>query len=289
MNKIRVIPRLDVKGRNVVKGVHLEGLRVMGAPEDFAAEYYASGADEIIYMDSVASLYGRNNLHDIVKKAAEKIFIPLTVGGGIRSIEDVQGLLKVGADKVAINTALFKDPELVTRVAERYGSQCMVVSIEAVKAESGRYQCLTDNGRESTGVDVIEWVDKVVELGAGEILLTSVDREGTGTGFDLELVKLIAERVTIPVVACGGAGKANHAIDAIRTGKADAISIASMFHYDAVRKIELRKDISEGNRDFLMKSTSATQHQLRSNIEAMSIRQLKRILKDNHINTRITD
>ena len=273
--KIRIIPRLDVKGANVVKGVHLEGLRVVGEPSKFAQAYYLDGADEIVYMDSVASLYGRNNLHNIVSQAAEHIFIPLTVGGGIRSLEDVQSLLKAGADKVAINTALFKSPSLITQVAERFGSQCMVVSIDVVKNDHGQYVCLTDNGREETGVEMMSWVDKVIELGAGEILLTSVDKEGTGEGFDLELTKMVTNHAPIPVIACGGAGHNKHVFDVIEQGCADAVSVASILHYEMLARENQSNETVEGNKAFLQRAKSQVGGQLRRGIEPTTLTTLK--------------
>lgn len=274
-NKIRIIPRLDVKGKNVVKGVHLEGLRVVGEPGKFAHQYYCDGADEIIYMDSVASLYGRNNLHDIVSQAAEQIFIPMTVGGGIRDLDDVSALLKAGADKVAVNTALFKTPELVSRIADRFGTQCMVVSIDVVKREDGFYVCLSDNGREDTGVELMSWVDRVIRLGAGEILLTSVDNEGTGLGYDIELVRRVADFSSVPVIACGGAGNASHVIEAVESGHADAVSIASILHYEMVTRENQNNQTSEGNKAFLEHARSQTGSELRKGITPINIMDLK--------------
>lgn len=288
INKIRVIPRLDVKGTNLVKGVHLEGLRVLGLPFEFAMLYYQGGADELLYMDTVASLFGRNNLHDIVKKTAANVYIPMTVGGGVRSVDDVRGLLNAGADKVAINTALFANPELVSRVADAFGTQCMVVSIEAVKVADGRYECLTDNGREKTGVDVFEWVDRVVGMGAGEILLTSVDREGTGHGYDMELVEAVARQAPIPVIASGGAGKRQHVVDVIKQAGADAVAVASILHYDLVGRVSHDESSGEGNLDF-KKRTGGMQEQLRKRIEPTSVEELKAEMVRNNIDTRMGD
>jgi len=186
---IRIIPRLDIKGPNLVKGIHLEGLRVLGRPEEFAKYYYEQGADELMYQDVVASLYGRNSLQEIINRTAKAIFIPLTVGGGIRTIEDIRNVLRAGADKVAINTAAIKNPEFIKQAAINYGSSTIVIAIEAIKHKNGDYFAYTDNGREYTGKEVVEWAKRVEELGAGEIVLTSVDREGTGEGFDLDLLK----------------------------------------------------------------------------------------------------
>jgi cyclase len=251
---MRIIPRLDIKGPNLVKGIHLEGLRVLGKPERFARYYYENGADELIYIDVVASLYGRNSLFDIIKKTAMEIFIPLTVGGGLRSLDDIKTALRVGADKVSLNTAAIKNPDLIKAASRKFGSSTIVISIEAIKKPDGTYEAFTDNGREKTGIDVFQWAQRVAELGAGEIMLTSIDQEGTGKGFDLELTKKIAESVSIPVIACGGAGTIVHICDVIKEGQADAVSIASLLHYNFIRSYKLDDDYSvEGNIEFLKK------------------------------------
>ena len=240
MKNLRLIARLDVKGPNLIKGIHLEGLRVLGKPNDFALKYYEQGADELIYMDSVASLYGRNHLGNIIKEAVKDIFIPLTVGGGIRKIEDVTDILRSGADKVAINTAAVITPKIISEVAQRFGSQCMVSSIEAKKISTERWEVYTNNGRERTGLDVIEWAKKCEQHGAGEILLTSVDQEGTRKGFDIALIKAVSESVNIPVIASGGMGALEHAISASAEGGADAVAMADILHYDRVKISEVR-------------------------------------------------
>lgn len=236
---IRLIARLDIKGPNLIKGIHLEGLRVIGDPQVFARRYYDSGADEIIYMDTVASLYGRNNLRDIVSRAAEHIFVPLTVGGGLRSIGDVKDILRHGADKVAINTAAVNRPELITEVAERFGSQCMVLGVEAKRTGPGAWEVYTDNGREETGRDVIEWCREGAERGAGEILLTSVDREGTRQGFETALIRQVAECVSIPIIASGGMARAEDVGTAVGEG-ADAVAMADILHYERATLHEIR-------------------------------------------------
>ena len=249
---IRIIPRLDVKGPNLVKGIHLEGLRVLGKPEKFARHYYEQGADELLYMDVVASLYQRNSLLDIVERTAREIFIPLTVGGGLRTLDDIRSVLRAGADKVSLNTAAINRPELVSEAAHRYGSSTIVVAIEAIKMPSGRYEAYTDNGRESTGVDVFEWAVRAVELGAGELLVTSIDREGTGKGFDLELTRTIARAVPVPVIACGGAGQASHVYDVVDQGNADGVCLASVLHYNFIENHYTEEDYSqEGNTEYL--------------------------------------
>ena len=231
MTNLRLIARLDVKGSNLIKGIHLEGLRVMGSPNEFALDYYRQGADELIYMDIVASLYGRNHLGEIIKDAARDIFIPMTVGGGIRSIENVREILRSGADKVAINTAAVANPRIISDVARQFGSQCMVLSIEAKKIANDRWEVYTDNGRERTGLDVVEWAKLCVSKGAGEVLLTSVDREGTRKGFDIELVKVVSSAVNVPVIASGGMGKSEDLLSVVNEGGADAVAMADILHY----------------------------------------------------------
>lgn len=241
MSNTRLIARLDVKGPTLIKGVHLEGLRVLGDPQEYAKRYYAQGADELIYMDIVASLYGRSKLTEIVRRAAEDVFIPMTVGGGIRCIEDVRDLLGAGADKVAINTAAVHRPELIREVARRFGSQCMVLSIEAKQQGPGHWEVYTDCGRERSGLNVVEWARRGEALGAGEILVTSIDREGTRQGFDLELTRAITSAVGIPVIASGGMGKSSDLVDVVTQGKADAVAMADVLHYQRATLAELRQ------------------------------------------------
>ena len=230
--KVRLIARLDIKGPNLIKGIHLEGLRVIGDPQEHAKKYYEQGADELIYIDIVASLYGRSKLPEIVSRTAENVFVPLTVGGGIRNIEDVRELLRAGADKVAINTAAVQRPSLINEVSRRFGSQCMVLSIEAKKQSDTMWEVYTDSGREKTGIDVVDWAKEGVEQGAGEILLTSIDYEGTRKGFDIDLIKKIIDAVNIPVIASGGMGSEEHIRFAIEEGGADAIAMADILHYE---------------------------------------------------------
>ncbi len=242
---VRLIPRLDIKGPNLIKGVHLEGLRVIGDPREYAVRYYQQGADELIYMDVVASLYGRNNLAELISSTVKDVFVPITVGGGIRCVEDVRELLRSGADKVAINTAAVARPELISEVAKRFGSQCMVLSIEAMSNGNGHWLAYTDNGREKTGLDVVAWAKQAVALGAGEILLTSVDREGTRKGFDLDLIKAVSTAVSVPVIASGGLGSAEDLVSAVKQGMADAVAMADVLHYDRLSLGDLRQQVSE--------------------------------------------
>ena len=279
---MRIIPRLDIKGPNLVKGIHLEGLRVLGRPEDFARYYYQKGADELIYQDAVASLYERNSLLDIIQKTASEIFIPLTVSGGLRSVDDIRSVLRAGADKVAINTAAVQNPDLIRQAAQTFGSSTIVVSIEAIKKDDGSYEAYVDYGRESTGVDAFEWAQKAVELGAGELLVTSIDQEGTGKGFDIELTSQIAKEVSVPVIALGGAGTLEHISEVVKDGWADAISLASMLHYDFIHHNQYSEsDYNvEGNIEFLQ----GKRGQLgRRNIEASNIHQIKAYLISDRI------
>tara|TARA_B100000315_G_scaffold259866_1_gene317755 strand:- start:1930 stop:2802 length:873 start_codon:yes stop_codon:yes gene_type:complete len=281
MHCIRIIPRLDIKGPNLVKGIHMEGLRVLGKPEHFAQYYYENGADELVYMDVVASLYGRNSLLHIIERTSKNIFIPLTVGGGLRTLDDIRTVLEAGADKVSINTAAIKRPELVKEASRRFGSSTIVISIEAIKKSDGCYEAYTDNGREKTGVDVFEWALRVVDLGAGEIMLTSIDQEGTGTGFDLELTRKVSESVPIPIIACGGAGKISHINDVITEGKADAVSLASTLHYNFVKQNKTEDDLSgEGNTEYLRNRSTL------SRIQDTTIMEIKEYLTRNGLECR---
>lgn len=231
MSKIRLIARLDIKGQNLIKGIQLEGLRVIGPPKYFIKKYYEDGIDEIVFMDSVASLYGRNNLTSLLKEIASDIFIPITVGGGIRSLEDAQTILRSGADKVAINTSAVNRPDLISEVAKKFGSQCMVLSVEAKSVGQNKWEVLTEGGRERTGKNAIKWIQEAVERGAGEVLLTSVDREGTRSGFDLELLKAASSVVNVPIIASGGMGEPNDLLLAVKNGGVTAVAMADILHY----------------------------------------------------------
>lgn len=241
MKSVRIIPKLEVKGENLIKGMHLEGLRIVGKPEAAAIKYYKEGADELIYIDLVASLYQRENFLNIVERTAQKIFIPLTVGGGIRTLVDVKMALRSGADKVAINTAAIKNPKLISDVANVFGAQCMVLSLEVQKKTNGQYECYTDSGRTPTSLDPLNWAKHAVKLGAGEILLTSISQDGTFDGFDTDLIKSIATRVPVPVIAAGGAGKKEHFKQAIIEGHADALCAASIFHFKKTTIAKIKK------------------------------------------------
>ena len=245
MKNIRLVPRLDIKGPNLIKGVHLEGLRVVGDPQVYAQKYYAAGADELIYMDVVASLYGRNNLADLISNTVKNVFVPITVGGGIRSVDDVHRLLRSGADKVAINTAAVARPNLIREVSTRFGAQCMVLSVEAIADGKGGWEAYTDNGREKTGLQVVDWVRQAVDLGAGEILLTSVDHEGTRKGFAVELLQTVAEQVPVPVIASGGMGSVDDLVTVVQQAHVDAIAMADILHYERMDLRDIRQQAGE--------------------------------------------
>lgn len=252
MGKARVIARLDIKGPNLVKGIHLEGLRVLGSPVEYARHYYNEGIDELFYMDVVASLYERNSLSDLVSVAAKEIFVPLTVGGGIRTVEDVKRLLRAGADKVCINTGAVKNPEFIREAVKKFGSSTIVAAIECIKQPDGRYLAFIDNGREETDLEVVSWAKKLEELGVGEIVVTSVDKEGTGEGIDRKLIQSIASAVKVPLIAHGGVGNPHDVVNAIEDG-ATGVAIASILHYGALSSGAISKEVdkSEGNTRFL--------------------------------------
>jgi len=227
----RIIPCLDVEKGRVVKGVRFVSLRDAGDPVECAIAYDRQGADELVFLDITASHESRPILLEVVQKVAESIYIPFTVGGGIRSIEDIRNLLKAGSDKVSLNTAALEDLELVRKASERFGAQCIVVAIDAKQVKPGEWKAFTHGGRRPTEWDAVEWARKAESLGAGEILLTSMDRDGTKVGYDLELTRRISEAVRIPIIASGGAGSLEHLYDAFTKGKADAALAASIFHY----------------------------------------------------------
>ena len=252
----RIIPRLDIKGPNLVKGIHLEGFRVLGKPEDFAKLYYEQGADELFYQDTVASLYQRNSLSEIISRTIKDVFIPITVGGGIKSLNDINKVLRAGADKVCINTSAINNPEFIKEASKEFGSSTIVVAIEVCLEKDEKYLAYTDNGREYTGVNAIEWAKHVEDLGAGEILLTSIDREGTGEGFDVKLYSNLKKILNIPVIAHGGASNVEHIHEVFKITNIDAVSIASILHYGAIKQLVERADsnfLEEGNIDFLKK------------------------------------
>lgn len=244
----RIIPCLDVHNGRVVKGVNFVNLRDAGDPVEIAAAYDKAGADEVVFLDITASSDARNTVVDMVRKVAEKVFIPFTVGGGIRTVEDFKVLLREGADKISINSSAINRPELISEAADKFGSQCVVVAIDARKRENGSgWNIYKNGGRVDVGIDAVEWAAKVCELGAGEILLTSMDCDGTKAGYDIALTKAVAEAVNVPVIASGGAGTMEHFYDALTEGKADAALAASLFHYKELEIKEVKKYLAERN------------------------------------------
>ncbi len=242
--KVRIIPRLDIKGQHLIKGINLEGLRKVGDPLVFAQKYYQDGADELLFMDAVASLYGKNNLFDTIKRATQNIFIPITLGGGIRNAGDVETALLAGAEKVAINTAAIKNPDLINQLATRFGSQCIVISIEAKKIKNNLWECFIENGREHTYKDPIEWSKEAESRGAGEILLTSVDHEGMKNGYDITLTQEISEYRIIPVIASGGMGTNDHLLSLIKNTEVTGASMAHILHWAENNIQNIKKELA---------------------------------------------
>lgn len=241
----RIIPCLDVNNGRVVKGVNFVNLRDAGDPVEIAAAYDKAGADELVFLDITASSDSRNTVVDMVRAVAECVFIPFTVGGGIRTVDDFKMLLREGADKISINSSAINNPRLIADAADKFGSQCVVVAIDARRREDGGWNIYKNGGRIDVGIDAVEWAIKVTELGAGEILLTSMDADGTKAGYDLELTKAISENVSVPVIASGGAGNMEHFYDALTKGKADAALAASLFHYKELEIVDLKKYLRE--------------------------------------------
>ena len=282
MNKfLRIIPKLEVKGNNLVKGVHLEGLRVLGNCYDFAKKYYEDGADELIYQDVVASLYERNSLNDIIEKTSKNIFIPLTVGGGIRNIANIKEVLNSGADKVSINTAALKNPEFINEAANNFGSSTIAINIEVIKNEDGKYYAYIDNGREATGKLLDKWVLEVQERGAGEIIIVSVDRDGTSIGFDLGIIKILKNKIQIPTILNGGIGKEQDILEVLKNYKADGIALASLLHYNYFNFLRKKfSNLNEGNSSFLFSNKKF------KNFQDTNIIKIKKFLNNNKINIR---
>lgn len=245
MHKKRIIARLDIKNDFVIKGIQMDGLRKVGDPNELAREYYSQGADEIIFLDAVASYYDRNSLFHIIERACESVFIPMTVGGGLRSIEDIQKALNAGADKVAINTMAVRDPSFIKRAVSIFGSQCIVASVVAKQKDVGSWVAYVENGRESSGLDVIEWVVQLEQLGVGELILTSLDKDGTKKGFDLDLCSQVRSSISVPLIISGGAGKQQDVIDIAKVVDFDAVALGTMLHYKNADIQAIKRALSE--------------------------------------------
>lgn len=241
----RIIPCLDVRDGKVVKGVNFVGIREVGDPVECAMEYDRQGADEICFLDITATYEGRRTMVDVVRKTAEHVFVPLTVGGGIRSVEDFREILRAGADKVSVNSAAVKNPELISQAAEIFGSQCVVAAIDAKRDEKGNFKVVVHGGRKDTGLDAVEWAKRCQELGAGEILLTSMDTDGCREGFDLELLRAVCSVVSIPVIASGGCGRLEHFSQVFEETGADAALAASLFHFRELTVQEVKEHLAE--------------------------------------------
>ena len=262
--------------------MHLEGLRVLGKPEQFARHYYEQGADELLYQDVVASLYGRNSLHEIISRTAKGVFIPLTVGGGLRTLADISAVLRAGADKVSINTAAHENPELIAQASRTFGKSTIVVAIEAIRQSDDTYQAFIDNGRNRADRDAVSWAREVEELGAGEILLTSVDQEGTGTGLDMDLIRKVHSAIKIPLVVHGGVGRLEDVLGLAEDVKVSGVAIASMLHYHYLNtNREVRGFEEEGNIEFLKSNRTHRK------ITPMTLARLKEALSNNQVSCRL--
>ena len=244
MTNVRLIPCLDIRDGRVVKGVNFVSIRDAGDPVELAAFYDVEGADELVFLDITATHEGRASVIDLAERVAEQVFIPFTVGGGIRTVDDIRAALKAGADKVSLNSAAVANPGLVAEASRQFGAQCVVVAIDARKKGDG-WEVVTHGGRKETGIDAVAWAKEVANLGAGEILLTSMDGDGTQSGYDLPLTRNVSEAVRIPVIASGGAGNAGHLVDAVREGKADAVLLASIIHDGDFRIVDLKREMAE--------------------------------------------
>ncbi len=275
---IRIIPKLDIKNGLLIKGINLEGLRVLGEPFNFSSYYAKDGADEILYVDNVATLYGTNNLKKFISKTANNIFIPLSVGGGIKSIDEISSILESGADKVSINSALIDNPKKIKKFSNYFGSSTIISNVEILNYE-GKQFLTKSNGRDIVSINPYDWIKKVQDLGAGEIFLTSVNAEGLKMGFDLNVIEKVSKICKVPLVVHGGAGNYQHVYKLLKSVDVDGVSIASMFHYSTFNKFK-KKKIKIGNHEFINKSKNVNKHNF-------SIKKLKLYLKKNNISVRV--
>ena len=280
----RIISRIDIKGPNLVKGINLEGLRVLGNPDFFFKHYYKTGADEIIYHDCVASLYGKEYLLEFIKKTSSNVFIPVSVGGGIRTLKDIELILKNGADKVFINSAAIRRPKFLDEAVKQFGSSTISLSVEANKKKDGKYYCFHDYGRETSNKLVTKWVDEAQSRGVGEIILTSVMKEGTGEGFDLELLDLVYKNISVPFIFHGGAGNLKHIKDVLKLEKVSGVALSSILHYSFIKSSEFKfQNKEEGNTSFLLSKNKYYS----KNFQFISIDRIKKKLKKNIKDIRI--
>ena len=279
-NLIRIIPKLDIKNGLLIKGINLEGLRIIGDPYNFAKEYFDQGADEICYLDNVATLYGTNNLEKFISRTSKNIFIPMVVGGGIRSISDIEKFFKSGADKVCLNSKVIEDPRFLKKASKIFGSSNITVILESIKIND-KYWITKSNGRDLVDINPVDWAKKVEDLGAGEIFLTSVNKEGLRNGFDINIAKKISKSVKLPVIVHGGAGNFNHIYDVIKKTNITGVSISSLFHYETCTNFNLPK-ISIGNIEFLKNYIKS-----KKKYNKKIIFELKKFLKNRNIKVRI--
>lgn len=271
----RLIARLDLKGFNLIKGVNFEGLRVLGDPIDFALKYYQEGIDEIFLYDSVASLYGRNSLDQLISDICRRVFVPVTVSGGIRTLSDIKRVLDAGADKVCLNTAALKNPDFIDQAVNKYGSSTILVAIDYVKDLDGIYKCLVENGREITNINAIDWAIEVERRGVGEIILTSIKHEGLMQGLDIEFIKNLASKVNIPITIHGGIGNANHIKSLLGVKNVSGISMASLLHYNYLTSISDTEKKTEGNNSFVSQKVNVARYFDEGILESTSIKIIK--------------
>ena len=277
----RIIARLDIKGPNLVKGINLEGLRVLGNPEFFLKNYYKTGADEIIYHDCVASLYDKKHLLKFINKASSNVFIPISVGGGVKTLNDIEQILKNGGDKVFINSAAIKKPKFLDEAVKNFGSSTISISIEANKKNDGKYYCFSDYGRESSNRAVINWIDEVQSRGVGEVILTSVAKEGTGSGFDLELLDLIYDKIMTPFIFHGGAGNYRHINEVLKFEKVSGVAISSILHYSFIQSKNFRfENNKEGNVSYILSKNKSFSNKFENTSISQIKKKLKKSIKD---------
>ncbi len=275
----RIIARLDCKNNFLVKGISLEGLRIIGNPKIFANEYYSQGVDEIHYQDVVASLYNRNSLDEIIETTTKNIFVIISVGGGVRSEADIDKVLRLGADKVSINSAALKDKNLLRKVVDKYGSSTISINIETNKI-NGKYEVLTESGREKSGVGLFNWIEEVQKIGVGEIIVTSIFNEGKRKGLNVELYKKLRKEVSVPLLAHGGAGSYDHILELFKESDVDGVLLASMLHYDLIKKIDKDKNLEEDGANVFIKNFISNENQ------SFNIKDLKKFLLKNNIDVR---